>query len=93
MAKPTQIDFLRLEAGLEPLRLRMEKNNEVMYERYMRLEPNDPRRVLASRNVVLRLKSRIGWRKETEERMNNEYNRETPKITIVISNKNTINLQ
>ena len=49
MAKTTPVDFLRLEAGIEPLYERMSKNNQIMWERYMRLEPNDQRMMLAEK--------------------------------------------
>ena len=82
MAHSTPINFLQLQAGVEPFQTRMEKNNQILYERYMRLRPEDPRRILAMKDVKERLKSRIGWRKETEQVMTSEYNRDTPRTTI-----------
>lgn len=82
MAQKTPVEFLQLQAGIEPFKLRMEKNNQIMYERYMRLKPDDSRRVLATKEVKKRLKSRIGWRKETEQVMTGDYNRETPRTII-----------
>ena len=78
MARTTPIDFLRLEAGLEPINSRLEKNSQVMWERYKRLRQEDNRRVMAEKEVKRRLKSRVGWRHGMNEMVREEYNREMP---------------
>ena len=54
MTKDTPVDFLRLQAGVEPITDRLEKNCKIMRERYARLEETDSRRRLAEKNVIQR---------------------------------------
>ena len=82
MAYDTPSDFLRLEAGVEPLKVRIEKNCKILWERYIRLDDNDPRKKLTCKETKQRLKSRIGWRGKTAPEMDNHLNRNTPKVTI-----------
>ena len=51
-------DFLRLEAGLEPLETRIEKTKRIFWGRYIRMEEED--RQLTTKIVKQRLKTRIG---------------------------------
>ena len=69
MSKTTPIDFLRCETGIEPLELRMTKNNMITFERYRRLEKDDNRRRMMEKEVKCRLTTRKGWRHETKPRM------------------------
>ena len=80
MASTTPVDFLRLQAGVEPLETRIEKNSMIQWEKYIRLEETDARRRLMEMEVKQRLKGRIGWRAETKPLMNHNLNRSTPKI-------------
>ena len=65
LAKTCPSDFLRLEAGLEPLEDRMKKNCMITWEKYMRLPAEDSRRKLQEKQVKQRLKTRNGWRHHT----------------------------
>jgi ribonuclease HI len=69
LAKTCPTDFLHTETGIEPLRDRMRKNGEIMWERYARLRANDPRRQLKEKEVKQRLQSRYGWRCTTKPQM------------------------
>ena len=60
MSKDTPVDFLRLQAGVEPITDRLEKNCKIMRERYARLEETDSRRRLAEKKVKRRLTTRKG---------------------------------
>ena len=46
LAKTCQTDFLHLEAGIEPLRDRFEKIDDIIYNKYARHPPSDSRRQL-----------------------------------------------
>ena len=81
MAYDSPSDFLRLEAGVEPLEARIEKTNRILWERYIRMEEKDPRRQLTTKVVKQRLKTRVGWRGKTTPLMSKQMNRETPKTT------------
>ena len=70
LAKTCPVDFLHLETGIEPLQVRYIKNDMVTYERYARLPVDDPRRQLIEKNAPTRLKTRLGWRQQTKQRMN-----------------------
>ena len=65
LAQTCPIDFLHLETGLEPLQLRFVKNDEITWDRYDRLPPNDPRNQLIKKQVDNRLSSRHGFRAKT----------------------------
>ena len=65
LAQTCPIDFLHLETGLEPLQLRFVKNDEITWDRYERLPPNDPRNQLIKKQVDNRLSSRHGFRAKT----------------------------
>ena len=82
MAKRSPTDFMRLETGIEPLHVRLEKNDEVMWERYKRFEEEDPRRKLAEKRVKKRLDTRLGWRYKTEPKMDKNLNRRTGKTRL-----------
>ena len=69
LAKTCPIDFLHAETGVEPLKDRLQKNDMVMYERYLRLEGQDPRRKMLEHKQDSRLLTRIGWRNRTEPLM------------------------
>ena len=79
MARDSPIDFLRLEAGVEPLATRIGKNCQILWEKYIRLEESDPRRKLAEREVKQKLKTRFGWRHKTKPLMDTTLNRNMPK--------------
>ena len=79
MAKTTPVDFLRLQAGIEPLESRVEKNNMIQWERFARLKPNDARKKLAEEEIKQRIASRAGWRTLTKNKMNHNLNRDIPK--------------
>ena len=55
-------DFLYLEEGVEPLRLRLEKRSLLLREKYKRQKPSDPRRQMLEEEKTVRLKTRLGWR-------------------------------
>ena len=55
-------DFLHLEAGVEPVRLRLEKRSLLLREKYKRQKPSDPRRQMLEEEKTVRLKTRLGWR-------------------------------
>ena len=67
MTRDTPCDFLRLQTGVEPLENRMLKNARIMRERYERLGETDARKVLANKEVKIRLTTRKGWRWATED--------------------------
>ena len=82
MAKDTPEEFLRLQTGIEPITGRLEKNSMILREKHMRLEPEDSRRLLAEKEVKSRLKSKIGWRKETSNQAQATHNRTTEKAMV-----------
>ena len=69
---------------MEPLEDRMRKNNQIMWERYSRLQPNDPRRLLMEGDKKQRLKSRFGWRYTTKPLMEatQQIMRDIPRVTL-----------
>ena len=83
MSKTTPKDFLRCQAGIEPLEERMKKNSKILFEKYSRLEESDPRRQLKERDTVPKLTTRHGWRHTTKKEMASfaGINRNTPKTT------------
>ena len=82
MSKDTPVDFLRLQAGVEPITDRLEKNCKIMRERYARLEETDSRRRLAEKKVKRRLTTRKGWRDMTDEVMRNDINRNMERTSV-----------
>ena len=72
MCKTCPIDFLHLEAAIEPLADRFEQNDDILWDRYARLQDNDPKNALLQKVITQRarpLKTRPGWRRTTAERM------------------------
>ena len=69
LAKTCQSDFLHLEAGVEPLPARFEKMDEILYDKYLRLPPDDARFQLTQRSIPPRLKTRHGWRHTTQNKV------------------------
>ena len=65
-AATTPIDFLHLEADIEPLRERLEKKDMLVREKYKRLPQDDDRRLLMEEEKGVRLKTRQGWRERTK---------------------------
>ena len=63
----TPIDFVHLEASVEPLKDRFEKNNLLLRERYKRLGTNDARRRLLEKKASVRLTTRKGLRHAINE--------------------------
>ena len=82
MAKDTPIEFLQLQTGMEPINVRMEKNCAILREKYIRLQPDDSRRILSERTVRRRIKSRVGWRAVTQKQAEAKYNRSTEKARV-----------
>ena len=76
MYKTCPRDFLRLEANVEPLSERFRKNDEILYDKYLRLPPSDARRKLVEKVAPKRLTGRFGWRPETIDRINLDLPRE-----------------
>ena len=62
LAKGCPVDFLRLETNVEPLELRLQKNDEILWDRYERLPITDARNQLIKREVPPRLTTRHGFR-------------------------------
>ena len=62
LAQGCPLDFLRLETNVEPLSNRMDKNDDIVLDKYLRLPEDDPRRQLAEKQAPVRLKTRLGWR-------------------------------
>ena len=56
------VDFLRLETGIEPLHLRMQKNDAILCDKYRRLPDEDNRKQLLTKDAPTRLTTRKGWR-------------------------------
>ena len=70
LTKTCPQDFLHLETGLDPISTRLEKNSQLLWERYSRLEEEDPRKIMITKDVPPpRLKSRQGFRHKTAELM------------------------
>ena len=71
MAKTCPTDFLHLETQMEPLKDRYDKNDDITWDRFARLPNNDSRYQLLANRVPTRLKTRLGWRAVTAQRMDN----------------------
>ena len=69
LAKGCPVDFLRLETNVEPLELRLQKNDEILWDRYERLPETDARNQFIKREVPPRLTTRHGFRIMTQPRM------------------------
>ena len=70
LAKTCPEDFLHLETGIEPIKQRWEKNDDITWDRYARLPDEDPRKQLLYKKVPPpRVKTRLGWRHTTGSRM------------------------
>ena len=69
LAKTCPVDFLHLEARVEPLKTRFEKNDDITWDRFSRLPLSDSRKVLLTTQAPARLKTRLGWRNVTAQRM------------------------
>ena len=65
LAKTCPHEFLWLETNIEPIRLRLQKNDEILWDKYRRLPETDDRFQLTEKNVPSRLKTRAGWRNKT----------------------------
>ena len=71
MTATCPIDYLHLEAGIEPLESRLAKNDDITRERYARLPPEDPRHKMLVKSYPARRKpltTRLGWRTNTQVR-------------------------
>jgi len=82
MSKDTPIEFLQLQTGMEPVNARLEKNCTILREKYMRLQPDDSRRLLSEHTVKRRIKSRIGWREMSQDQAKTEHNRSIEKARV-----------
>ena len=67
LAKTCPVDFLHLETGVEPIECRLDKNDQITWERYARLPASDSRRQLIEKDIPPRLKSREGFRERTRK--------------------------
>jgi len=75
--KTCPVDFLRLETNVEPLNDRLLKNDEILFDKYLRLPKNDSRRALVDNaKPTTRLGTRHGWRKMTTDRVNHDLPRD-----------------
>lgn len=72
LTKTCPIDFLHLETNLEPIKFRLQKLDDITWDRYARLPPDDSRNKLLQRDVPPRLKTRHGWRSRTAARMKDQ---------------------
>ena len=72
------VDFLHLEANIEPIGVRLDKKDLILRERYRRLPKTDPRNELLEKQGQIRLKTRTGWREMNRRRtlMEKEYKSE-----------------
>jgi len=70
LAATCPIQFLRLETNLEPLQLRLEKSDVILWDRYRRLPDEDQRKKMILKDIPARsnLKTRHGWRIKTKMR-------------------------
>ena len=69
IAKGCPIDFLRLESNVEPLSVRLQKNDEILWDKYERLPETDSRKQLIQIHVPPRLTTRHGFRNTIKPRM------------------------
>ena len=60
-------DFLHLETNLDPIAVRLAKNDQILWDKYERLPTNDSRKELTTKQIPSRLTSRIGFRFRTAE--------------------------
>ena len=67
LAKTCPNDFVHLETGIDPLKDRFEKNIDIAYERYARLDTDDQSRRLMEKKVPERIQTRRGMRRDAEE--------------------------
>ena len=81
MAVGSPNDFRRVEADIEPLSHRIQKNCIVLWEKYIRLSNTDQRNILTKRPDNIRLKTRKGWRNFTSPLISKDINRDTPITT------------
>ena len=81
MAVGSPNDFRRVEAEIEPLSHRIQKNCIVLWEKYIRLSETDQRNVLTKLPDTIRLKTRKGWRNFTSSLIRKDINRDTPITT------------
>ena len=74
LCKSCPVDFLHLEASIEPLKDRLNKIDDIQWDKYARLPPEDPRQQLQIHEFPERtsrpLTTRLGWRTLTSQRMN-----------------------
>ena len=82
LAKTCLVDLLRLKTNIEPLTFRMQKTDEITWDKYKRLPGSDARRKLVDSEVPPKLKTRHGWRNETKDRAPDNIKREemTPPV-------------
>ena len=69
LARGCPLDFLRLETNVEPLGVRLQKNDEILWDKYERLPDTDSRKQLIKSHVPPRLETRHGFRNMTKPRM------------------------
>ena len=65
LAKTFPVDFLHQETGLEPLKLLFEKSDDIIWDRYERLPPTNPRNQMINAQPPIRLTTREGFRAKT----------------------------
>ena len=68
LAKRCPVDYLHLETGIEPLSVRMEKNDLILRDKYRRLPDSDERKKLLKKDAPVRLKTRFGFRHTTNNK-------------------------
>ena len=69
--KTCPVDFLHLETDVVPLNHRFKQNDDITWDRYQRLPDTDQRKILVNTDAQTRLKTRLGWRKTSGDRMRN----------------------
>ena len=72
LAKTCPIDFLHLETGIEPVAVRLAKNDEITWDRYERLPEDDARNQLIKKEHPTNLKTRFGFRDLTSKRLHHK---------------------
>ena len=55
LMKTCPVEFLRLETNLEPLQMRLEKNDVILWDRYRRLQEEDERNEMLRKDVPARI--------------------------------------
>ena len=68
LAATCPVEFLHLETNLEPLQMRLEKNDVILWDRYRRLPDEDQRKKMMLKDIPARIKTRHGWRIKTKMR-------------------------